>query len=167
MTNDDSLIRLATQLGIALTNHGWMLATAESCTGGWVSEAVTAIAGSSKWFDRGFVTYSNQAKQDMLKVKAETLENVGAVSEETAIEMLNGAIAHSTAHVAVAITGIAGPDGGTPQKPVGTVWIAWGGRNLSTKTHCYYFQGDRYAVRLQATQHALDGLIRLCAQEKR
>lgn len=167
MTNDDSLIHLATQLGKALATQGWMLATAESCTGGWVSQAVTAIAGSSKWFDRGFVTYSNLAKEKMLGVKTTTLEKNGAVSEETAIEMLNGAIAHSTAQVAVAITGIAGPDGGTPQKPVGTVWIAWGGKTLSTKTHCYYFQGDRYAVRLQATQHALDGLIRLCAQEKR
>jgi nicotinamide-nucleotide amidase len=164
--NPMHLRQLGTQLGVALLTNQWVLTTAESCTGGWVAETVTSIAGSSKWFERGFVTYSDLAKREMLGVKAATLEQQGAVSEQAAQEMAEGAIKHSAANVAVAITGIAGPEGGTPQKPVGTVWIAWAGKNLSTHAQCYQLQGNRYTIRLQSTLHALEGLLRLCAQQK-
>src|SRR5512135_3018157 len=121
----DTLSMLAMQVGAGLKARGLMLATAESCTGGWVAQAVTAIAGSSDWFDRGFVTYSDAAKQEMLGVSAGTLGRHGAVSEHTAREMAAGALAHSRAQVALAITGIAGPGGGSSEKPVGMVCFAW------------------------------------------
>ena len=114
-------------LAARLVARNEMLATAESCTGGWVAKVCTDLAGSSAWFDRGFVTYSNQAKQDMLGVSATTLDTCGAVSEEVVTEMVNGALAGSRAGWALAISGVAGPDGGTAEKPVGTVWFAWGG----------------------------------------
>ncbi|OQW90964.1 MAG: damage-inducible protein CinA [Beggiatoa sp. IS2] len=153
-----SLNFLATELGSRLQRRGWYLVTAESCTGGWVAQAVTAIAGSSAWFDRGFITYSDGAKQDMLGVPSKTLVNYGAVSEPTVLAMVAGALAHSRAQVGVAISGIAGPTGGTPEKPVGTVWIGYG--LLQTyEAYCYHFAGDRYRIREQAVTQAFQGLL--------
>jgi nicotinamide-nucleotide amidase len=157
----DTLHTLATLVGAKLQAKGLMLATAESCTGGWVAQAVTSVAGSSAWFERGFVTYSNAAKMEMLQVNAETLRTQGAVSEQTAGEMAAGALARSRAQVAVAITGIAGPDGGSAEKPVGTVCFAWAvtGRAVSAKTRQY--QGDRESVRRQSVIAALQGVLAL------
>lgn len=140
----------AAQLGRALKAHGLMLVMAESCTGGLVAEAITSIAGSSAWFDRGFVTYSNAAKIDMLGVSEKTLEQFGAVSEQTAVEMAIGALKNSAAQIAGSITGIAGPDGGTAAKPVGTVCFAWSGKNFATRSCTQHFTGDRSSVRQQA-----------------
>ena len=135
------------------------LVTAESCTGGWVAQAVTAIAGSSDWFERGFVTYSNASKEELLGVRAATLERHGAVSEETAREMVQGALARSNGSLALAVTGIAGPGGGSPDKPVGTVCFAWGhGKAVITETR--HFSGDRDSVRRQSVLHALEGVLR-------
>ncbi|MEM1243380.1 MAG: CinA family protein [Pseudomonadota bacterium] len=136
------------------------LTTAESCTGGQLSYYLTSIPGSSNWFERGFVTYTNEAKIEMLGVKPATLEKYGAVSEATAVEMLAGALQHSHADIAVSITGIAGPGGSTPEKPVGTVWLAWGGNNLKTITQCFHFQGDRQQVRDQTCFQALSQMIK-------
>jgi nicotinamide-nucleotide amidase len=149
---------LAPQVGAALKAHGLRLVTAESCTGGWVSMALTAVAGSSDWFERGYVTYSNAAKRDDLGVQEETLRRHGAVSEETAREMAAGAIRRTGAQAALAITGIAGPTGGTTAKPVGTVCFAWAhGSNISSETR--RFDGDRESVRRQSVLHALKGLL--------
>ncbi len=148
----------ATELGARLQRQGWYLVTAESCTGGWIAEAITSIPGSSGWFDRGFVAYSNQAKQDLLAVKAETLHLYGAVSEQAALEMVKGAIACSQSQVGVAITGIAGPSGGSPQKPVGTVWIAYAFPN-NTYAQRVFFTGDRRSIRYQAVVTALQRLV--------
>jgi nicotinamide-nucleotide amidase len=148
---------LAEQVGAALAARGWMLATAESCTGGWVAKVVTDIAGSSTWFDRGFVTYSNGAKQDMLGVPAALLEAHGAVSEPVVRAMAEGALARSGAHVSVAISGIAGPGGGSPEKPVGMVWFAWGVRGAGTVAVLEHFSGDRNAIREQSVERALRG----------
>src|SRR5687767_6559743 len=126
---DRELYELAERAGRALEKRGWMVATAESCTGGWVAEAITMIPGSSVWFDRGFVTYTNEAKREMLGVRGETLERHGAVSEEVVREMVTGALGASRAQVALAVSGVAGPSGGTPQKPVGMVCFAWGQKN--------------------------------------
>lgn len=153
------LTALAATVGEALQRRGLLLATAESCTGGGVAQAVTAVAGSSQWFDRGFVTYSNAAKSEMLGVRAATLATHGAVSEATVGEMVAGALAHSGAQVALAITGIAGPGGGSPHKPVGTVWLAWGGVQRPSRVRCARFDGDREAVRRQAVAAALQGLL--------
>ena len=150
---------LAAEVGQVLGRKGWRLVTAESCTGGWIAQASTAIAGSSEWFERGFVTYSNEAKQEMLGVQAETLMHHGAVSEVTVREMAVGALAASRAQVAVAVSGIAGPSGGSAAKPVGTVWIAWAvvtGRVGATR---YHFAGDRQAIRAQTVQQALKGVL--------
>ncbi len=149
-------------LGDALRQRGWMAATAESCTGGGIAYAITEISGSSAWFDRGFVTYSNAAKQAQLGVAAATLAAHGAVSEPVVREMALGALAHSAAQVAVAISGIAGPDGGTPDKPVGTVWMAWSCRDGRMLSRYHHFDGDRRAVREQAILEALRGLWQLC-----
>jgi nicotinamide-nucleotide amidase len=157
----DSLTPLATLLGAHLREQEMLLATAESCTGGWVAQAVTAVAGSSRWFERGFVTYSNEAKMEMLHVRADTLHAHGAVSEQTAREMAVGALAHSHAHVAVAITGIAGPDGGTVEKPVGTVCFAWARTNRKVQAETRHFTGDRESVRQQSVSVALQGVIDL------
>jgi nicotinamide-nucleotide amidase len=138
-----------------------MVATAESCTGGGVAEAITRIAGSSDWFERGFVTYSNGAKEELLGVSGATLVGHGAVSEPVAAEMAAGAIAHSAADAAVAITGIAGPGGGTPAKPVGLVWFAWAHRGGPAQCRRFVFKGDRQAVRRQSVAVALQGLIDL------
>lgn len=152
---------LAAQLGELLKLHGLMLATAESCTGGGVAQAITHVAGSSAWFERGFVTYSNLSKQQMLGVPEATLKLHGAVSEATVREMVAGALRHSTADVALAVSGIAGPGGGTPEKPVGTVWFAWGLREGATLARRHYLAGDRAAVRSQSVQIALQGVIEL------
>lgn len=149
----------AIQLGQALKARGFMLAMAESCTGGMVAEAITSIAGSSVWFDRGFVTYSNAAKIDMLDVSNTTLEKFGAVSEQTAAEMAIGALKNSAAQIAGSITGIAGPDGGSPAKPVGTVCFAWAGKNLPVTTCTHWFNGNRENVRQQAAIFMMTGLI--------
>jgi len=154
----DELESLAQALGLGLRRRGWLLATAESCTGGGISQAVTAIPGSSAWFDRGFITYSNQAKQAMLAVHSETLTRYGAVSEQTVLEMAQGALAHSQAQISVAVSGIAGPDGGSADKPVGLVWLgyAWPG---GCKAERYLFSGERQAIRFQAVDTALRGLL--------
>lgn len=153
---------LLESLAATLVSRNEMLATAESCTGGWVAKVCTDLAGSSVWFERGFVTYSNQAKQDMLGVSADTLDSHGAVSEQTVLEMVDGALSHSRAHWVLAISGIAGPGGGSADKPVGTVWFGWGGPSgwRYSQQHC--FAGDRDAVRRQAVLHALDGIAARC-----
>ncbi len=150
---------LSIELGTALKARGFMLALAESCTGGLVAQAVTSVAGSSAWFDRGFVTYSNAAKIEMLGVSPQTLENFGAVSEETAREMTLGALKHSHAQIAGSITGIAGPDGGTKDKPVGTVYFAWAGTNLPLSAITKKFEGNREEIRQQAAIAMMAGLI--------
>lgn len=149
----------AHQLGEVLMSKGWTLACAESCTGGGIAVAVTDIAGSSQWFDRGFVTYSNLAKQEMLGVKADTLGRYGAVSEATVREMVAGALSHSQATVAVAVSGVAGPGGGTAEKPVGTVCMAWQVKGSESVVVSERFSGDRAAVRVQTVLRALQGLL--------
>lgn len=157
---NDELFDLAQRLGEGLKARNLWLATAESCTGGWVGEAVTSVSGSSNWYDRGFITYTNQAKQDMLGVSAETLATHGAVSEATVREMALGALRHSRAQAALAISGIAGPTGGTPEKPVGLVWFAWAFADGRVEAERYVFPGDRQGVRRQAVATALDGLLK-------
>lgn len=152
---------LARQVGEALLAHQWQLATAESCTGGMVSAAITEVAGSSAWFDRAFVTYSNEAKVGLLDVSQLTLHAHGAVSEQTVREMLAGALAHSVAHVVVAISGIAGPAGGTPDKPVGTVCFGWQRRGVAPVCITRHLPGDRAEVRRTSTRIALDGILEL------
>lgn len=154
------IIDLSTRVGRALAAKGWRLATAESCTGGGIAYAITEIAGSSEWFDRGFVTYSNAAKTSMLGIPEEMLARFGAVSEEIAAAMAEGALAHSKAHVALSTTGIAGPGGAVPGKPVGTVCFGWS-VNGKTSVERLVFPGDRQAVRQQTVLHALQGLLRL------
>ncbi|MBL8491987.1 MAG: nicotinamide-nucleotide amidohydrolase family protein [Rhodocyclaceae bacterium] len=156
---DEDLAELSRRVGEALLAHSLNLATAESCTGGWVAQVVTHTAGSSAWFERGFVTYANDAKVEMLGVAPATLERCGAVSEETAAEMATGALAYSKAMISLAITGIAGPSGGSPDKPVGTVCFAWSRRNGAPETDRRVFGGDREAVRQQAVEFALAGLL--------
>lgn len=152
---DREHLALAESLGQCLQSKGLMLATAESCTGGWLAKTITDIAGSSQWFDCGFVTYSNQAKERLLGVSAETLAAQGAVSEATVREMVAGALARSRADWAVAISGIAGPGGGTPDKPVGFVCFAWGPRHAVIRSGCLYLSGDREGIRRQAVLFAL------------
>lgn len=158
--DDRQILRLAQSLGQRLQSRHARVATAESCTGGWIAKAITDVPGSSDWFDCGLVTYSYPAKQALLDVRAATLERTGAVSRETALEMVAGALAHSDAAVAVAVTGIAGPGGGGEGKPVGTVWIAWQQRGAPARTHLFHFLGDREAVRRQTVAAALTGLLR-------
>ncbi|EDX90932.1 CinA family protein [Alcanivorax sp. DG881] len=155
---DEEILAAAQALAGSLAQQRLLLTTAESCTGGGIAETLTGIAGASAWFDRGFVTYSNEAKLSMLGVSQSTLDRFGAVSEATALEMARGAISHSGAHVSVAVTGIAGPDGGTPDKPVGTVWIAWGQKLGYAEARRFQFDGDRNAVRQQAILEAILGL---------
>ena len=156
---DPQLETLSQRVGECLKRRKLLLATAESCTGGWVAEAITAISGSSEWFDRGWVTYSDASKKEMLGVAEETLLRFGAVSEETARQMAAGALARSRAQVSLAITGIAGPTGGTPQKPVGTVCFAWSVPGQPTQTEVRHFAGDREQVRRQSVLRALEGLL--------
>lgn len=160
MSDIDELSR---QLGEACIAAKVALTTAESCTGGGVGEAITRTAGSSAWFDRGFVTYSNDAKVDLLGVKQETLGSHGAVSEAVAREMAVGALHQSSADIAVAVTGVAGPDGGTATKPVGLVWFAWASLDGDVRTKFEVFGGDRTAIRQQAVAEALEGLSALVA----
>jgi nicotinamide-nucleotide amidase len=152
--------KLARRLGRLLKKKRLMLVTAESCTGGWAAQAVTAIAGSSDWFDRGYVTYSNAAKRELLKVKRSTLERHGAVSEATAGEMARGALARSRASVSLSITGVAGPAGGSREKPVGTVCFAWA-RARTVRSETCHFKGNRESVRRQSVVRALQGVIEL------
>ena len=148
-----------TALAAQLSRRNQLLATAESCTGGWLAKVCTDRAGSSGWFERGFVTYSNAAKRELLGVQAETLARHGAVSRETVLEMVAGVLAHSHAHWALAISGIAGPGGGSAEKPVGTVWFAWGGPGGWQLAREARFEGNRDAVREQAVATALQVLL--------
>ncbi len=156
---NNEIIDLATRVGQALQAKGLVLATAESCTGGGVSQAITEVAGSTAWFDCGFVTYSNASKTELLDVPAALMAQFGSVSEEVAGVMAEGALANSTADVAVSTTGIAGPTGAVPGKPVGTVCFGWS-RGDTTFTERLVFHGDRHAVREQTVAHALRGLLR-------
>lgn len=157
----DTLTTLATLAGARLKDKHVKLATAESCTGGWVAQAITAVAGSSDWFERGYVTYSNESKQALLGVKSETLAHYGAVSEETAREMARGALRGQSdaGMLAVAITGVAGPSGGTAEKPVGMVCFAWSRTDGADRSETRRFKGDREAVRRQSVIRALQGII--------
>lgn len=156
---DEFLHHLAGQLGERLQQAGLQLTCAESCTGGFASKVVTDVAGSSHWFDRGFITYTNQAKTELLGVPSETIAEHGAVSEATARAMAAGALRHSQAAISLAITGIAGPGGGSLDKPVGTVWFAWASREEGVESDRQQFLGDRDAVRRQAVAHALQGIL--------
>jgi nicotinamide-nucleotide amidase len=159
MENDLDL--LTTQLHQLLIKNKLIVSTAESCTGGWVAKVLTDIAGSSASFERGFVTYSNDSKQDMLGVKAQTLQKYGAVSEQTVMEMAQGALKNSRASLSMAVSGIAGPSGGSEEKPVGTVWFAWSKEGQTTITQVHHFAGERESVRLQSVKQAILGLIQL------
>ena len=161
LSTDAELRDAAEALGVRFRAARHTLVTAESCTGGWIAKTVTDIAGSSDWFDCGMVAYSYEAKQAMLGVRPETLEQQGAVSRETVIEMVSGALVHSGAGVAVAVTGIAGPGGGSPDKPVGTVWIGWKRRGGYARAQVFHFEGDRETVRRQTVAAALEGLDEL------
>ena len=161
-----TLYHLAEKVGAALKARRLMLATAESCTGGWISEAVTMVPGSSGWFERGFVTYTYISKREMLGVKEETLGKHGAVAEEVVREMAAGALARSHAQIAVAVSGVAGPDGGTPEKPVGTVCFAWGTKDGKPRSETKHFPGDREAVRRLSVEHALKGVLEVLARQK-
>ena len=158
------LDQLAIQAGVALADKSLMLATAESCTGGLVAAAITDVSGSSGWFERGFVTYSNEAKSTMLGVPAKLIRDHGAVSEEVARAMAEGALLNSRAQVALSITGVAGPNGGTPEKPVGMVCFGWSNR-ITTHTETQRFRGDRGQIRRQAAEHAVRGLLELIRNE--
>ena len=165
MTMDAQLAALSARVGQTLEARGLTLATAESCTGGWVAQVITHTAGSSAWFDRGFVTYSNEAKQDMLGVCPQTLAREGAVSLETAKEMTVGALKNSKALISLAITGIAGPTGGSSGKPVGTVCFSWCFRGEAPVCRRKRFGGDRESVRRQALIFALEELLALIAKK--
>ena len=160
----DSITQLAESLGARLKVLAAQVSTAESCTGGGIAEAITRIAGSSAWFEAGYVTYSNNQKVVQLGVPAELFARVGAVSREVVEAMVTGAQCHSGARFAVAVSGIAGPDGGSPEKPVGTVWLAWADGQRCFAERCG-FVGDRAAVRRQTVERALQGLLRLTAGE--
>jgi nicotinamide-nucleotide amidase len=160
-----TLYRLAEEVGVALKARRLMLVTAESCTGGWISEAITMVPGSSDWFERGFVTYTYISKREMLGVKEATLEKHGAVSEEVVREMAEGALARSHAQVAVAVSGVAGPTGGTPEKPVGMVCLAWAMKGTATRSETGRYSGDREAVRRQSVERALKGVLAVLARQ--
>ena len=157
---DAELLALAGEVASEVQRCRLMLVTAESCSGGWIAKTLTDLPGSSAWFDAGVVTYSYEAKEALLGVNPRTLEHTGAVSEETVLEMVSGALARFGAGVAVAVTGIAGPSGGTPDKPVGTVWIGWKRRGGYGHAQLFHFSGDREAVRRQTVAAALIGLRR-------
>ncbi|WP_456418320.1 nicotinamide-nucleotide amidase [Thiolapillus sp.] len=161
---DERLEQLAQETGRLLSWKRLTMTAAESCTGGWVAKVMTDVPGSSAWFERGFVTYSNQSKMDMLGVRADTLEYFGAVSEQVVLQMARGALAHSSADVSVAISGIAGPGGGSQHKPVGTVWMAWADRERAIARR-YWFAGDRQQVRRQAVIHVLEQLGAFCVRK--
>ena len=157
--SDQELQELATQLGDCLFAQNMRLATAESCTGGWLAKIITDLPGSSSWFNGSLVTYANEAKQQILGVKKSTLDEFGAVSGETVQEMSNGVLAHMDADVALSISGLAGPGGATDNKPVGLVWFGWGGRDNPVRAESHVFEGDREAVRRQAVEKALHLLL--------
>jgi len=159
--DDKTLFELAARVGEALKAQGLMVATAESCTGGWIAQALTAVPGSSHWFERGFVTYTYISKREMLGVSQDTLGVHGAVSEQTVREMVAGALANSHAQIAVAVSGTAGPQGGTPEKPVGTVCFAWSIKNGEPRSATRGFPGVREAVRRQSVKYALEGMLDL------
>ena len=146
-------------LAQGLLADGLWLTTAESCTGGLIAAACTALPGSSRWFERGFVTYSNEAKQQMLGVSVDTLNKFGAVSSETVMAMAFGALAHSKADIAISVSGIAGPDGGSDAKPVGTVWFGLARKGVAVEARVQHFRGERAAVREQALEYALQWLL--------
>jgi nicotinamide-nucleotide amidase len=168
-TNMKELFDAATRMGEVLKEKGWLMTTAESCTGGGVAQAVTDIPGSSEWYEGGFISYSNIAKSEMLDVPPALIAQFGAVSEEVAAAMAEGALANSSAHVSVSTTGIAGPTGAVSGKPVGTVCFAWSIERHGephTFTERLVFKGDRQAVRQQSVLHALEGLVRFIGQQK-
>ncbi|WP_336819604.1 nicotinamide-nucleotide amidase [Cedecea sp. MMO-103] len=155
---DSALFELSQRVGNGLGQLGATVTTAESCTGGWIAKVITDVAGSSAWFERGFVTYSNEAKHQLIGVNETTLEAYGAVSKGVVLEMAQGALAVAKADYAVSVSGIAGPDGGTPEKPVGTVWFGFTDKHGRTLAKVQRFDGDRDAVRRQATEFALQSL---------
>jgi nicotinamide-nucleotide amidase len=159
---DDARNGTVRALGEQLLRRGAMVVTAESCTGGGIAAALTALAGSSAWFDRGFVTYSNAAKEQMLRVPAQLIIDHGAVSEAVVLAMATGALDACTAHLAIAVTGVAGPGGGSAHKPVGTVWLGWAWRGEAAHAQQHLYRGERAAVRAQAVDDALCGALRLC-----
>ncbi len=161
ISSDQALHDLAQSIATIFSQRGATLVTAESCTGGWIAKTLTDIAGSSSWFECGVVAYSYEAKEALLGVRPETLEHLGAVSRETVIEMVSGALARFGATVAVAVTGIAGPSGGTPEKPVGTVWIGWKRRGGYAQAELFHFVGDREDVRRQTVAAALRGVQKI------
>ncbi|HSX62975.1 MAG TPA: CinA family protein [Tahibacter sp.] len=159
--DDAELLRLGRIVADTLQLRGQMLVTAESCTGGWIAKTLTDLAGSSAWFEAGLVAYSYEAKQALLGVRPETLAQHGAVSQETVVEMVSGALARYGASVAVAVTGIAGPGGATPGKPVGTIWIGWKRRGGYAQAQRFHFDGDREAVRRRTVAAALAGVQKI------
>ena len=161
MKSESETEPLVNQLGQQLRERGWRLATAESCTGGWIAKLVTDIPGSSEWFETGVVTYSNRAKHQLLGVGLDLIDTHGAVSQAVVEAMVRGVLRISGADVALAVSGIAGPGGGTEHKPVGTVWIACGGMRQAVESECFLFQGNRAQVRIQAAQMALERVLRL------
>lgn len=159
VTLEDRIAILAGRLASRLSQIGWKMATAESCTGGWISKVCTDLPGSSDWFERGFVTYSNEAKMEMLGVDAEVLNRFGAVSQEVAEQMAAGAFDHAPVQAGLAVTGVAGPDGGSEDKPVGTVWFAWSLGEGQVESEHRRFDGDREDIRRKTVEHALQGLL--------
>ncbi|MEO8011393.1 MAG: CinA family protein [Dokdonella sp.] len=159
--DDAQLLVQGQAIAEVLLSRGLSIVTAESCTGGWIAKVLTDIPGSSTWFECGVVAYSYEAKEALLGVQPQTIERNGAVSQETVVEMVSGALARYGATVAVAVTGIAGPGGETPGKPVGTVWIAWKRRGGYAKAELFHFDGDREAVRRQTVAAALEGVRRI------
>lgn len=164
---DPLLYELAERLGTELAARGLMIATAESCTGGWVAEAITAVPGSSEWFERGFVTYTYISKREMLGVASDTLGRHGAVSEPTVREMVAGALERSHAQLALAVSGTAGPSGGTADKPVGTVCFAWGMTGVAPRSETQHYAGTREDVRRQSVVRALAGALELLSEQKK
>ena len=160
-TSEQELRDLAQQLGKCMTAKGLKLATAESCTGGWLAKIITDIPGSSAWFIGSVVSYSNEAKHSLLGVSEITLNEFGAVSGETVLEMSDGLFSHTEADIVVSISGIAGPDGGSDEKPVGLVWLSWGKRDKSVFATPFHFDGDREEVRKLSVKQALDNLLDL------
>ncbi len=159
---DNELFELAQRLGHALKDKGCRIATAESCTGGWIAQCITEVPGSSAWFDRGFVTYSNNAKIQMLGVSPDALGQYGAVSKEVAQQMAAGALANSEADWAIAVTGIAGPDGGSDSKPVGTVILAWQNKDRFIKVEMLHLSGNRHQIREQTVKYGIETALLLC-----
>jgi nicotinamide-nucleotide amidase len=164
--SDPALRALSEQAGARLRAAGWRVACAESCTGGWVAKCLTDIAGSSHWFERGYVTYSNRSKEQSLGVSAELIQTFGAVSRGAAEQMAAGTLHASGAELALAVTGIAGPDGGTPDKPVGLVWLALARRGGAPVIEQHHFRGDREAIRRAAVATALRLIVRVATQDR-